>query len=322
MALACGPTDRRAPATRPGRGGRMRILVAILGLGLIGPAGAAATFEAQGRVAALDPSRSYVTLDHGGIAGLLPATRSEFPVASAGVLDGVRLGDRVRFTLAAADESHGLLTVASLTPEADTGTVRPDRLLPIAAGILALAAFAASAVAGVLLCRALRVLERRIVALDLETSMLRSDVADTQDGIRQIARALEDAATTFRVGYVRELRRRLPTASTVPASDGPGSSEVDRALVVVQRGRGELYHAVASGAAGQGCTAMWDRRRGERRTGGRHAVGHERRHGERRAAPPETWTRLGFHIVPGAHAEPARDGRLFRPGGGERGPAR
>jgi Cu/Ag efflux protein CusF len=297
-------------------------VVIALGLWIVGTADAAAIFEAQGRVAALDPVRRAVTLEHGGIAGLLPAARSEFPVASAGLLEGVRPGDRVRFTLAAADESHGLLTVASLTPETAAGTAWLDRLVAIAAGILALAALAVSMVVGLLLRRSLRVLDRRIVALDHETGMLRDDVADTRDGIRQIARALEDAAATFRVGYVRELRRRLAMAPTAAASEGPAPSGADRALVVVQRGRGELYHAVASGAVGPGCTAMWDRRRGERRTGARHAVGHERRQGERRASPPETWTRLGFHILPGAHAEPVHSTRPLRPAGGELSAAR
>ncbi|MGH7358467.1 MAG: hypothetical protein ACREJR_06605, partial [Candidatus Rokuibacteriota bacterium] len=92
----------------------------------------------------------------------------------------------------------------------------------------------------------------------------------------------------------------------------------DGALVVVQRGRGELYHAVESGAVGPGCTAMWDRRRGERRSGGRHSTAQERRRGERRASPPETWTRLGFHLVPGGASRSLR----VRSAGGERGAGR
>jgi Cu/Ag efflux protein CusF len=295
----------------------------VLGLWVVGAVAAAATFEAQGRVAALDSARGAVTLEHAGIAGLLPATRSEFPVASAGLLEGVRIGDRVRFTLAAADESHGLLTVASLTPEGAGGAAWPDRLMTIAAAVLALAAVASVAVVGVLLWRAFQTLDRRIVALDHETSMLRGDVADTQDGIRQLARALEDAATTLRVGYVRDLHRRLATTPTGSAPAGSASSDPDRSLVVVQRGRGDLYQAVVSGAVGPGCTAMWDRRRGERRAGGRHAAAPERRKAERRASLPESWARLGFHIVPGAHAaESPRGVRPLRPAGEERGAAR
>jgi hypothetical protein len=227
----------------------------------------------------------------------------------------------VRFTLAAADESHGLLTVTRLVPEAASGAAS-DRLVASVAAILALLALVTSAVIGLLLWRSLQALHRRVVALDHETAMLRGEVTDTQDGVHQIARALEDAAATFRVGYVRDLRRRLATAATSAASAARAASGADSALVVVQRGRGELYHAVESGAVGPGCTAIWDRRRGERRSGGRHPAGHERRRGERRAVPPETWTRLGFHLVPGEPVESPRGHRPLRSAGGERGAAR
>jgi hypothetical protein len=66
---------------------------------------------------------------------------------------------------------------------------------------------------------------------------------------------------------------------------------------------------------------IWDRRRNERRRT-RRPTGHERRRTERRGSPPETWTRLGFHLVPGGTAEVARTPRVLRPASGERGASR
>jgi hypothetical protein len=118
-------------------GPALRIALGLaLGLWATGPAGAGPTFDGQGRIIAVDPGRSTVTIEHGGIPGLLPAAQSEFPVQ--GVVQGVRPGDRVRFTLGAMDESHGLLTVLSLTPESAAGAGWLDRLLVSAAAPLAL----------------------------------------------------------------------------------------------------------------------------------------------------------------------------------------
>jgi hypothetical protein len=301
------------------------MLVLALGLCATAPVAGGPSFEGQGRVTGVDPGRNTVTLEHGGIPGLLPAGRSEFPVSGVGVTRVVRPGDRVRFTLAAADESHGLLTIVSLAPESSTNVGWLDRLLAIVAAALALLTLVAAVAVGVVLWRNLQVLQRRVIALDHEAGMLRGLVTDTQDGVRQIARALEDTATTLRVGYVRDLRRRLgPTSppATPGASSGRSPVEPAGALVVVQRGRGELFQAVESGAVGPGCTVIWDRRRGERRAGSRRPIGHERRRGERRASPPETWTRLGFHLVPTGPAEAPRGPRPLRPASGERGTPR
>lgn len=294
-------------------------------LGATGAVLANAAFEGQGRVTGVDPGRNTVTLDHGGIPGLFPAARSEFPVAEVSVLRSVRPGDRVRFTLAAPDETHGLLTIASLAPEPSTSAGWLDRLLLSVTTVLALAALGAAIAVGVVLWRSLQILHRRVVALDHEAGTLRGLVSETQDGVRQMARALEDTATTLRVGYLRDLRHRLggaPPARAGGPAGAPSPGELASALVVVQRGRGDLYHAVESGAVGPGCSVIWDRRRTERRTAARRPVGHERRRAERRAAPAETWTRLGFHLVPGGPAEAPRNPRPLRPASGERGAPR
>ena len=301
---------------------RLAVMLA-LGLWATGPAGAGPSFDGQGRILAVDPGRNTVTIQHDGIPGLLPATQSEFPVE--GVVQGVRPGDRVRFTLGAVDESHGLLTIVSLTPESAAEAGWLNRVLLSAAVALGLLALGGMAATGALLWRELRSFQRRMAALDHEVGMLRGLVTDTQDGVRQIARALDEAATALRVGYVQQLRRRLAPASspakTEIASDKDAGAAAD-ALIVVQRGRGDLYRAVEGGAAGPGLVVIWDRRRSERRRGARRPAGHERRRTERRGSPTETWTRLGFQLVPGGAAEVARAPRALRSASGERGAAR
>jgi Cu/Ag efflux protein CusF len=311
---------------RHARGGSAWRIALGLALGLCvgGPAVAGPSFDGQGRLTAVDAGRGTVTIEHGGIQGLLPATQSEFPVQSAGVLQNARPGDRVRFTLGTGDESHGLLTVVTLTAEAPSPVGWPDRLLVSIAVALGLLTLAAAVGVGIVLWRQFQMLHRRVVALDHEAGMLRGLVTETQDGVRHIARALEEAATTLRVGYIQEIQRRFVRSSpaTTEAPGSKGSGEPTSTLVVVQRGRTDLYRAVEGGAAGPGLAVIWDRRRSERRRNGRRPVGHERRRSERRSSPPETWTRLGFQLVPGSPADVARTARVVRPASGERGAPR
>lgn len=308
---------------RHARGGASRGIALGLALGLCAtaPAVAGPSFDGQGRVIAIDAGRSTVMIEHGGIPGLLAATRSEFPVQSAAMTQGVRLGDRVRFTLSAADESHGLLTVVALTPEPSSPASSagwPDHLLGSIAVALGILTLAGAVGVGIVLWRELQVLHRRVVALDHEAGMLRGLVGETQDGVRQIAGALEEAASTLRLGYIRELRRRLLPWSSPAVADGLGT-EAAGGLLVVQRGRGELYRAVQGGAAGPGLAVIWDRRRSERRQNAHRPVGHERRRSDRRSVPAETWTRLGFQLVPGHPADVAHPAGLLQPAGAERG---
>ncbi len=285
-------------------------------------AGAGQTFEGYGRVTAVDRGRNTVTIAHGAIPGLLPAAQSEFPLQGSSETPNVHPGDRIRFTLGAVDDSHGLLTIVSLAPERGFGTGWTEGLL-VAAVLLAFLSLLAVAALAVLLWRQIRTLQSRVIALDHDTGLLRGLVTDTQDSVGQIARALEEAATTFRVGYVQELRRRLapgPGRGTPDAAadggDAPG------AIIVVQRGRGDLYRAVERGVAGPGLAVIWDRRRNDRRRGVRRPVGHERRRLERRGSPSETWTRLGFQLVPGGAAQVSPAARVLRSAGGERGTPR
>lgn len=279
---------------------RSLTLAIALGLVIAGAASAAPSFDGQGRVIAVDPARRAVTIEHGGVPGIgLSAGQSEFTAQSAAMIGDARAGDRVRFTLGAADESHGLLTIVSLAPDIGHGLGWLDRGLVGATAILSLLALVTAVTVGVVLTRDLRRLHRRLVALDHEAGSLRGLVTETQDGVRLIARALEEATTTLRVGYVESLRHRLAAG---PASrDGARdrrTGESGHAFVIVQRGRGDLYRAVEGGMAGAGVTVMWDRRRSERRRDPRRPIDHERRHSDRRGAPAETWTRLGFQLVP------------------------
>ena len=61
---------------------RWLLLIALCGpLGLAaGPGHAQARFEGEGRIVAVDETQGTVTLDHGLIAGLMPAMRMTFPV--------------------------------------------------------------------------------------------------------------------------------------------------------------------------------------------------------------------------------------------------
>jgi hypothetical protein len=69
--------------------------------------------------------------------------------------------------------------------------------------------------------------------------------------------------------------------------------------------------------AGAGVAVIWDRRRSDRRRIARRPVGHERRRADRRGAPPETWTRLGFQLVPTDAADGTAAPHALQPVSGE-----
>src|SRR5229473_2234946 len=69
-----------------------------LHLGVV-PGHAQPRFEGEGRVVAVDENQSTVTLDHGPIPGLMPAMRMAFPVQPVERLQGLQVGEMVRFAL-------------------------------------------------------------------------------------------------------------------------------------------------------------------------------------------------------------------------------
>jgi thiol-disulfide isomerase/thioredoxin len=90
---------------------------------LIAPQGHAQTaFAGEGRVVAVDAAQGTVTLDHGPIAGLMPAMRMAFPVQPVERLQGLQVGERVRFTL----EPRGPeWVIATLEPAGERPPPRP-----------------------------------------------------------------------------------------------------------------------------------------------------------------------------------------------------
>lgn len=79
-------------------------------------------FYGEGRVLAVDVVRGMVTLDHGPIAGLMPAMRMAFPVESIEQLQRLQVGDRVRFSLQPRGSEWA---IASLEPASDPSPPRP-----------------------------------------------------------------------------------------------------------------------------------------------------------------------------------------------------
>lgn len=308
-----------------GRGAGKVVVTGVVALWTLVAAAAGTDWSGRGHVVAVDESRGMLVLDHGAIPGLLPRTaRTRFGVERPDLLRGVRAGDRVRFTLVAADDAHGLLRLASLEPDAPSaGTPWPGLLVGIAL-VVALGTLGGSLALTVVLWRSLRGLHRRVAALDHELGMLRRLGGETQDTVRQLVHALDEIGATVLTAYVRELRRRVPLARTA-AGEGAASREPAPGLVVVQRGRTEVFRALGGGEA-TGLRVIWDRRRGERRTS-RRSVTLERRRGERRAPLPETWTQLGFVLTPltgedAGQAAESRGPRPLRAVAGDRPPAR
>ena len=54
------------------------------------------SYDVHGKVTAIRPDRTGVTLDHDDIPGLMKAMTMEFPVKDAKVLDGLEVGDQVQ----------------------------------------------------------------------------------------------------------------------------------------------------------------------------------------------------------------------------------
>jgi hypothetical protein len=67
-------------------------------------------------------------------------------------------------------------------------------------------------------------------------------------------------------------------------------------LVVVRSGRDEIFRDLTETFRGFPATVIWDRRRRDRRVATQQ-VGLERRRGQRRAQPIDTWRTLGFVIL-------------------------
>ena len=68
----------------------------------------------NGIVRAIDSSAKTITLDHGNVGTIMDAMTMEYPVSSASMLNGIAVGDSVRFTL--EDRGEGNYMVTNITP--------------------------------------------------------------------------------------------------------------------------------------------------------------------------------------------------------------
>ena len=67
----------------------------------ITPGQAGVTYEGRGSVVQVDAGGKKITLKHEEIKGLMPAMTMQFPTKSTDVIQGIREGDRITFTLSA-----------------------------------------------------------------------------------------------------------------------------------------------------------------------------------------------------------------------------
>lgn len=101
-----GTMTRRAWATRAAT-------LALAGLGGLTAGVQAQTTTAGGEVTKLDKAGKRITIKHGEIKNLdMPPMTMTFRVRDAKLLDGLAVGDRVRF---AADRIDGQYTVTALS---------------------------------------------------------------------------------------------------------------------------------------------------------------------------------------------------------------
>jgi Cu/Ag efflux protein CusF len=86
----------------------------VLGLCLVVACGRTAEHTGTGSVVAVDQERAMVIIRHEAIPDLMAAMTMRFTVATPAILDGVRSGDRVRFTLR-REKNDFLITSLAVT---------------------------------------------------------------------------------------------------------------------------------------------------------------------------------------------------------------
>ena len=70
------------------------------------------TFVGEGTVVAVVPTTQQIVLDHGDITGFMGAMTMGFKVVSPTLLEGVKAGDQVRFTIGA--ENKAIITIEKI----------------------------------------------------------------------------------------------------------------------------------------------------------------------------------------------------------------
>lgn len=202
---------------------------------------AQSSFEANGRVVAVDELQRTVTLDHGPIPGLMPAMRRAFPVQQFEQLHGLPMGAAVRFSLQAGGPAWVIATsepVGEHPPPRSVSFPAPDFTLPTLSG----APIHLSALRGKVVlvnfwatwcgsCRAempaLNALYQRYKDRGLEVLAVNLDT-DSTSNVQAFARKI---GVTFRVG----LDPSSSTARSYRVRSLPTTYLIDRAgNVVVQ----------------------------------------------------------------------------------------
>lgn len=100
-------------------------------------AGAARDLLSEGEVRKVDVARGKITLRHGPLANLdMPAMTMVFRAADPELLDGLQVGDKVRFT---AERKNGSFVVTAIQPRSGpspAATVQPAQPAPSALPIV------------------------------------------------------------------------------------------------------------------------------------------------------------------------------------------
>jgi thiol-disulfide isomerase/thioredoxin len=198
-------------------------------------------FAGEGRVVAVDAAQGAVTLDHGPIPGLMPAMRMAFPVQPVEQLQGLQVGETVRFVLAPRGSEW---VIASIEPTGERPPPRPvsfqapDFTLPmLSGGTLHLTDFRGKVVllnfwaTWCVPCRlempALEALYQRHKARGLEVVTVNLDMLSTA-GVEAF---VKEVGVTFRVG----LDPSWSTAQAYQVLGLPTTYLIDRAGNAVVR---------------------------------------------------------------------------------------
>ncbi len=86
-------------------------LVAALALVPLGRVGSEPTPQGDGKVVAIDQAASRITLDHGPIPGVMPAMRMAFPIQAGELLNGIQVGDALRFGVRSRGPEWVIVTI-------------------------------------------------------------------------------------------------------------------------------------------------------------------------------------------------------------------